>query len=311
MLQLGLRFRIERSFHLVMGAFHEQLPEGWSSVEKERTVYQFRCPWGELCGKQDKLLYESQNKDTVLDSAALHLLNEAVHEDFKELKIARDTAVEGVTKRNKKVTVYYDEKGDEQTEPPFPKAKKRPTPPAKSPTEGEREKQRVQSRREYYQNPNQNQKERDYRRQDTEVIGARRSKDRKASSSRDQYDDGNRSRTSRARLRSRSHTHSCSRDSSNNQISTTGKAASSARLWTGREQARQKFQIRSGPREHEVIIGRVELDQIGDCIQRAADGTSTCVKLIREFCKAAEASFEAERHCLNSSRDALQRFTRA
>ena len=294
-----------------MGAFHEPLPEGWSAFEKQETFYQWRCPWGELCNKKDKVLFECEKKNTVLDSAAMHLCNEDGHEEFKDFDNARSCAIEGLAKKIKKATVYYDENGDEHKELPSPKAKKRPTPPAKSPTEGERKKQYVQSRREYYQNPNQNQKERGYRRQDTEVIGARRSKDRKASSSRDQYDDGNRSRTSRARLRSRSHTHSCSRDSSNNQISTTAKAASHSRLWTGREQARQKFQIRSGPREHEVIIGRVELDQIGDCIQRASDGTSTCVKLIREFCKAAEASFEAERHCLNSSREALQRFARA
>ena len=300
-----------------MGAFHEPLPEGWSAFEKQETFYQWRCPWGELCNKKDKVLFECEKKNTVLDSAAMHLCNEDGHEEFKDFDNARSCAIEGLTKKIKKVTVYYDENGDEHKELPFPKAKKMPTPPAKSPTEREREKQHDQRRKDSYYSHNSNSQGRDYRRKDTEVIGARRSKDRKGSSSRDQYDDGNRSRTSRARLRSRSRTprHSCSRDASNNQIATTGKATSTARMWPVGEPTRQQmnlpFQIKSGPREHEVLIGRVELDQIGDCLLRAAVGASTCVKCIREFCKAAEESFETERQVLNSSREALQRFTRA
>ena len=82
-------------------------------------------------------------------------------------------------------------------------------------------------------------------------------------------------------------------------------------MWPVGAPTRLPFQIKAGPREHEVLIGRVELDQIGDCLLRAAVGASTCVKCIREFCKAAEESFETERQILNSSREALQRFTRA
>ena len=295
-----------------MGAFHEPLPEGWSAFEKQETFYQWRCPWGELCNKKDKVLFECEKKNTVLDSAAMHLCNEDGHEEFKDFDNARSCAIEGLTKKITKVTVYYDENGDEHKELPSPKAKKRPTPPAKSPTEGERKKQHVQSRREYYQNQNQNHKERDYRRKDTEVIGARRSKDRKGSSSRDQYDDGNRSRTSRARLRSASRTRrrSRSRGTSNrqdNQITTLVPPPT----WPVIGTQSVPFQIRAGPRDHEVTIGRVELDQITDSLTRASAAANACMLRMRQFCTAAESSFRAEKDCMDTCRANLQRFSRA
>ena len=72
-----------------------------------------------------------------------------------------------------------------------------------------------------------------------------------------------------------------------------------------------RFQIRAGPQDHEIIIGRVELDQIMDSLTRASNASNACVKWMKNFSKAAEESFESEREIWNASRDALQRFTRA
>ena len=68
-------------------ATEEELPEGWSSFEKDKVIYEFRCPWGEQCKKLGILLYKSQDKDTVLDSAAMHFMERASTKIFRNLKL--------------------------------------------------------------------------------------------------------------------------------------------------------------------------------------------------------------------------------
>ena len=135
-LQLGLRFRIERGLRLVMGAQVKPLPEGWHEFVKHEKVWQWRCPWGELCGKHNQLLYENENKETVLDSAAMHLCNAVEHEEFENFNIARDCAKDdGLNEITVKTTVYYDEDGVEHKDVPHATAKKMPQPPVKGPTQ--------------------------------------------------------------------------------------------------------------------------------------------------------------------------------
>ena len=54
---------------------------------------------GDVCKKNGKLLYENENKGTVLDSAAMHLCNQDEHAEFSDFYIARDCATEGLTKK--------------------------------------------------------------------------------------------------------------------------------------------------------------------------------------------------------------------
>ena len=253
----------------------------------------------------------TKNKETVLDSAAMHLCNQNEHTEFNDFNIARDCVTEGLTQMTKKTLAYYDEHGEEQRECPQAQAKKRPTPPSTQPTEHHRKAQKVQSRRESYQNPNQNNKERSHRRQDTEVIGARASQDRHAGRSRDQNEDAQRSRTSRARLRSVSRTRrrSRSRGTSNRQDNQI--ALGPPPTWSVIGTQSVPFQIRAGPRDHEVTIGRVELDQITDALTRASAAANACMLWMRQFGTAADNSFRAEEDCMDTCRATLLRFSRA
>ena len=345
-LQLGLRFRIERGLRLVMGAQVKALPEGWHEFVKHEKVWQWFCPWGELCGKHNQLLFENANKETVLDSAAMHLCGAVEHEEFTDFNIARGCAKDdGLNEITVKTTVYYDEDGVEHKDVPHATAKKMPQPPSKPPPQYERghqnrpkhkdyyrnrdyyqnnadDQERHHHKKDYYQN-NADDQERNHHKKDTEVIGARHSKGRqKTSSSRDQYDSKS-NRESRARLRSASSKHRRSRsrgrgasnchDVVSNSASRTSRAIviDTQRSWPPIPLATGRFQIRAGPQDHEIIIGRVELDQIMDSLTRASNGANACAKWMKNFCKAAEVSFESEREILNSCRDALQRFTRA
>ena len=96
-----------------MGAF-DAIPEGWSTFEKHETLWQWRCPWGGVCKKEGVLLFESPNKDQVLDSAALHLCNQDDHAEFTDFYIARDCATEGLPQVTRNTLAYYDEHGEEQ-----------------------------------------------------------------------------------------------------------------------------------------------------------------------------------------------------
>ena len=325
-----------------MGAQIKSLPDGWSEFEKHHKVWQWCCPWGELCGKKNVLLYENENKETVLDDAAMHLFTSVEHEDFTDFSFARACVIdEGLTEKILKTTVYYDEDGVEHKDVPHATAKKMPQPPVKAPTQYERDHQNRPKHKDYYNKATR--RPHSFARQearakqssfsnekrfsnsaviDTEVIGARHSKDRKASSSRDQHD-AKSNRESRARLRSESSKHRRSRsrgrgasnchDVVSNSASRTSRAIviDTHRSWPPIPLTTGKFQIRAGPRDHEVIIGRVELDQIMDSLTRASNGANACVKWMKNFSKAAEESFESEREIWNASRDALQRFTRA
>ena len=101
-------------------ATEEELPAGWNSFEKDKVIYEIRCPWGEQCKKLGILLYTSQNKDTVLDSAAMHMCNQDNHTEFNDFNLARSCAEIGLTEKIKKSRVFYErstEHGTEQKEP--------------------------------------------------------------------------------------------------------------------------------------------------------------------------------------------------
>ena len=337
-LQLGLRFRIERGFRLVMGAQIKPLPEGWNEFVKHEKVWQWRCPWGELCGKHNQLLYENENKETVLDNAAMHLCNSAEHEEFTDFNIARGCAKDdGLNEITVKTTVYYDEDGVEHKDVPHATPKKMPKQPAKPPTHYERGQQNrpkhndYYRKRDYYQNNSDDQDRHHHKKdyyqnnadkKDKEIIGARHSKDRqKASSSRDQYDSKS-NRESRARLRSASSQHrrsrsrgrraSKSRDVLSKSAARTSRAIRlDTKSWPPIPLATGKFQIKAAERDSEVVIGRVELDQINDSLVRASNAAIACVQFMKRFASAAEDTFKAESDIWNASREAVQRFSRA
>ena len=322
-----------------MGAQVKELPEGWHECVKVSKVWQWRCPWGTVCGKDNELLYEDENKETVLDNAAMHLCDVKEHDEFENFNIARDCAKDdGLTEITVNTAVYYDEDGVEHKDVPHATPKKMPKQPAKPPTPYERVQQKKPKhndyyrKRDYYQNNSDDQDRHRHKKEyypnnvdknNHEVIGARHSKDRqKGNSSRDQYDSKS-NRESRARLRSASSKHRRSRsrgrrasnchDVVSNSASRTSRAIviDTHRSWPPIPLATGKFQIRAGPRDHEVVIGRVELDQIMDSLVRASNAANACVKFMKNFAKAAEESFEAEREIWNASREALQRFSRA
>ena len=69
--------------------------------------------------------------------------------------------------------------------------------------------------------------------------------------------------------------------------------------------------MRQGVRSHEVVISRVELDEMIDSLKRSANAVDACADWCQKFAKQAEKTFEDEKNSLQATRATLERFRRA
>ena len=69
--------------------------------------------------------------------------------------------------------------------------------------------------------------------------------------------------------------------------------------------------MRQGVRSHEVVISRVELDEMIDCLKRSANAADACADWCQTFAKQAAKTFEDEKNALLATKSALERFRRA
>ena len=88
-----------------------QLPAGWTTVEEEHVVYEWRCPKGAICGMGQELLYKKHDKTAVIENGVFHLFSQGKHSEFATIEEAREVAKTGVIQRIERKTVYYDQHG--------------------------------------------------------------------------------------------------------------------------------------------------------------------------------------------------------
>ena len=69
--------------------------------------------------------------------------------------------------------------------------------------------------------------------------------------------------------------------------------------------------LKQGARAHEVVISRIELDEIIDGLNRAVRATDECAERCRSFATKAQQAFEDEKNALQATRALLERSRRA
>ena len=95
------RLRILRnfswSFLVIMTdqLIQEWLDQGWTRELKRKEVWEFRCPCGSVCGKNQKLMYVKDSEDLAVTAGAWHLYDTQFHSDFQEWSLAREKALDG------------------------------------------------------------------------------------------------------------------------------------------------------------------------------------------------------------------------
>ena len=279
-------------------ALRSHLPPGWEQFEKAVTGYEWRCPYGATCGKNNKKLYSGMEKDSVLERGSWHLNDSSKHgTEYEDLAHALIVAEEGLTETTWTETWYLDEEGQEHAKlPPKPKPKPEPR-PAASRRGGSKGGDRVGVKDEPRE----------------ESIRPLRTR---ASIAREKREDESRERGRRRRRRSpsrRSRSRSRSRRREETQlVSRTSTVALPIGLAPSSSTApSMPFQMRDGPRPHEVVIGRVELDSIIDGIQRCQTATDAAAGWVRQFMGNAVKCFEEEGRHLEAARTAMERFRRA
>ena len=78
-------------------------PDGWTVVTKQATQFEFRCPLGEACGKNQRLLYKKKTHEEAVEAGAYHLIDKQKHETMHfTWEEALDKAAEKVRSAEKK-----------------------------------------------------------------------------------------------------------------------------------------------------------------------------------------------------------------
>ena len=90
------------------------LPDGWTWSTKEVAQWEWRCPFGDLCGKNNRLLYKKKTADDALIAGTWHLFDKQQHSDPPyNWQEAVQAANEGLTEGTKEVNIVLDDKGEE------------------------------------------------------------------------------------------------------------------------------------------------------------------------------------------------------
>ena len=89
-------------------------PEGWKLGKKEEVFFEWRCPFGDMCGNHQKVLFKRDARDDVLAAGTLHLFNKGHHPDPTFTWAEGIAAIEqSVSQKAKEVYIMIDEEGNE------------------------------------------------------------------------------------------------------------------------------------------------------------------------------------------------------
>ena len=234
-----------------------ELPEGWTQGEKDVTVYEWRCPFGEVCGKNYRLMYKKMDREEAVTCGAWHLYDKAKHPDlFLNWEDAVDGAELGMSETVKQYPVYYDEYGDEQQN--LPK-----------------------------------------RSDDISERGNKGGKGKDRGGSRQHFQRSRGSRRSRSRSRRSS--------APGNELALA--LPNSARVAIGSRS--EPMNMRQGVRSHEVVISRVELDEMIDGLSRSSNATAALADRCQTFATTAAKTFEDQKNLMIATNSGLERLRRA
>ena len=92
-----------------MAGGHEEvdLPEGWSVGEKDVLIFEWRCPFGDVCGKGHKLMYKKQERSDADYNGYWHLYGRR-KDMFPTWEDAEVAAQQGISEKPQKWTAYFD-----------------------------------------------------------------------------------------------------------------------------------------------------------------------------------------------------------
>ena len=106
-----------------MASKEAELPEGWTVDKTTVTVYEWRCPRGDKCGKGYKLLYKKQEYMDAITAGAWHLFDKTKHgrDEFTSFDECEIVSAEGITNSEREYDIYLDELGAERPKPSYEK----------------------------------------------------------------------------------------------------------------------------------------------------------------------------------------------
>ena len=58
-----------------------ELPDGWMWAKKQVPQFEWRCPFGDKCGKNNRLLYKKTTAEDALTAGTWHLFDKKQHSD--------------------------------------------------------------------------------------------------------------------------------------------------------------------------------------------------------------------------------------
>ena len=74
-----LVFKNSCAMNTVCQSWQPDIPDGRKCYKKTETIYQWRCPRGYFCGKNQKKLYQHKTFDAILKSGSTHLFDKSQH----------------------------------------------------------------------------------------------------------------------------------------------------------------------------------------------------------------------------------------
>jgi hypothetical protein len=100
-----------------MAANISEIPEGITIEVRGFVVFEWRCPAGDICGKNQRLMYKKADRANAITAGAWHLYDKSKHSGSTTWQDALIIAEEGVTERVYQCEIYLDENGTEMQPP--------------------------------------------------------------------------------------------------------------------------------------------------------------------------------------------------
>jgi len=103
---------------IVRMAANQQLPDGWSWSKTTKQIWEWRCPVGGECGKNNRLLYKKNSPEEAITAGTWHLFDGNQHSDpTYTWDDAAAKAIEGVTESTREWDTVLNEAGEEVPPP--------------------------------------------------------------------------------------------------------------------------------------------------------------------------------------------------
>ena len=100
-----------------MAANISEIPDGITIVVRDFVVWEWRCPAGDICGKNQRLINKKADSAHAITAGAWHLYHRAKHSGSATWQDALLIAEVGVTERVGQCEVYLDDNGTEMQPP--------------------------------------------------------------------------------------------------------------------------------------------------------------------------------------------------